>query len=58
MAYSVVSHRYWGSPGGGQLVCASAAVALDRAGLEPVLTGTFRFDPSKYIDWCGIDDPQ
>ncbi|PLC68376.1 glycosyl transferase [Vulcanisaeta sp. EB80] len=55
MAYSVVSHHYWGSPGGGQLVCASAAVALDSVGLEPILTGTFKFDPGRYVDWYGID---
>jgi len=55
MPRSVVAHRYWGSPGGGQLVCASAAVALDNAGMPPVLTGTFKFDPSRYVDWYGID---
>jgi Glycosyltransferase len=55
MPRSVVAHRYWGSPGGGQLVCASAAVALDNAGLPPVLSGTFNFDPSRYVDWYGID---
>ncbi|PVU72046.1 glycosyl transferase [Vulcanisaeta sp. SCGC AB-777_J10] len=55
MVHSIVAHRYWGSPGGGQLVCASAAVALDRIGLEPILTGTFKFDPGRYVDWYGID---
>ena len=55
MAKSIVAHHYWGSPGGGQLVSASAAYALDSMGLEPILTGTFRFDPSKYVDWYGID---
>jgi hypothetical protein len=55
MPRSVVAHRYWGSPGGGQLVCVSAAVALDKAGLSPILTGTFKFDPSRYVDWYGID---
>jgi glycosyltransferase involved in cell wall biosynthesis len=55
MPRSVVAHRYWGSPGGGQLVCVSAAVALDKAGLPPILTGTFKFDPSRYVDWYGID---
>jgi len=53
--HSIVAHRYWGSPGGGQLVCASAAVTLDNIGLEPILTGTFRFDPRRYMDWYGID---
>ncbi|MEM0146588.1 MAG: hypothetical protein QXH66_06380, partial [Conexivisphaerales archaeon] len=48
-------HRYWGSPGGGQLVCASAAYALEMAGMNPVLAGTFSFDPSSYVRWYGID---
>ncbi|WP_054842129.1 glycosyltransferase [Vulcanisaeta distributa] len=52
---SIVAHRYWGTPGGGQLVCASAAVALDKMGLKPILTGTFKFDPARYVDWYGID---
>lgn len=52
---SLVVHHYWGSPGGGQLVCASAAYSLERAGLSPVLSGTFRFDPRKYLEWYGID---
>jgi len=52
---SVVSHHYWGSPGGGQLVCASAALALDELGYRPVLAGTLRFDPSRYLEWYGID---
>lgn len=51
-------HHYWGSPGGGQLVCASAAYSLDRAGLKPALAGTFSFDPSSYIRWYGIDISQ
>ena len=51
-------HHYWGSPGGGQLVCASAAYSLDRAGLKPALAGTFSFDPSSYIKWYGIDISQ
>jgi len=53
--YAVVSHRYWGSPGGGQLVDAAAAIALSEAGFNPILTGTFSFDPRKYVDWYGID---
>ncbi len=52
---SVVMHHYWGSPGGGQLVCASAAHALDSAGIAPALAGTFSFDPSSYREWYGID---
>lgn len=53
--YAVVSHRYWGSPGGGQLVDAASAIALNEAGFDPVLTGTFSFDPHKYVDWYGMD---
>jgi alpha-1,2-mannosyltransferase len=53
--FSVVAHHYWGSPGGGQLVCASAALALDELGYRPVLAGTFKFDPSRYLEWYGID---
>lgn len=48
-------HHYWGSPGGGQLVCASAAYSLDKAGYKPALAGTFSFDPSMYKKWYGID---
>lgn len=52
---AVVAHHFWGRPGGGQLVCASAAYALERAGFKPVLVSTTRFDAGKYIDWFGID---
>jgi len=52
---SIVAHHYWGSPGGGQLVCASATLALDELGVLPVLAGTFKFDPSRYLEWYGID---
>ncbi|MGC9135710.1 glycosyltransferase [Caldivirga sp.] len=52
---ALVAHHYWGSPGGGQLVCASAASSFDKMGFNPVLTGTFKFDPGRYIDWYGID---
>ncbi|MCU7787754.1 glycosyltransferase [Pyrobaculum sp. 3827-6] len=53
--YAVVAHHYWGSPGGGQLVCAATAWSLDAMGYRPVLTGTFKFDPAKYREWYGID---
>ena len=53
--YSVVAHRYWGDPGGGQLVCAAVAYSLEKLGLTPVLTGVFKFDPAKYMEWFGID---
>jgi len=52
---ALISHHYWGSPGGGQLVCASAALALDELGYKPVLAGTFKFDVSRYLEWYGID---
>ena len=52
---SVVSHHYWGSPGGGQLVCASVTLALGELGYRPVLAGTFKFNPSLYLEWYGID---
>ncbi|AEA13682.1 glycosyl transferase, family 1 [Thermoproteus uzoniensis 768-20] len=53
--YAVVAHHYWGTPGGGQLVCAATAWSLDATGRTPVLTGTFKFDPAKYREWYGID---
>ncbi len=37
------------------MVDAAAAVALSEAGFEPILTGTFPFNPSKYMEWYGID---
>jgi len=52
---ALVSHHYWGSPGGGQLVCASVTLALDESGYRPVLAGTFKFDASHYLEWYGID---
>ncbi|AFA40052.1 Glycosyltransferase [Pyrobaculum oguniense TE7] len=55
MNYSVVAHRFWGDPGGGQLVCAAVAYSLERLGLTPVLSGVFKFDPAKYKEWFGID---
>ncbi|MEM3994918.1 MAG: glycosyltransferase [Thermofilum sp.] len=55
MDRGLVAHHYWGSPGGGQLVCAAAAYAMEALGLGPVLSGTFKFDPSRYAEWYGID---
>lgn len=52
---SLVVHHYWGSPGGGQLVCAAAAHTFENSGFPPVLSGTFKFDPRRYVDWYGID---
>ncbi|MEM1568243.1 MAG: glycosyltransferase [Pyrobaculum sp.] len=53
--YALVAHHYWGTPGGGQLVCAATAASLEALGYKPVLTGTFKFDPAKYREWYGID---
>jgi len=53
--YSIVAHHYWGRPGGGELVASSAAIALDRAGLSPILVSLSRFNQRDYIDWYGID---
>ncbi|MEM0468859.1 MAG: glycosyltransferase [Pyrobaculum sp.] len=51
----VVGHHHWGSPGGGQLVCAATAYAFEALGRRPVLSGVFKFKPEKYNDWYGID---
>jgi len=53
--YSIVAHHYWGRPGGGELVTSSAAIALGRAGLSPILVSLSRFNQRDYIDWYGID---
>lgn len=53
--YVVISHHYWGSPGGGQLVCATSAKSFEENYFKPVLSGTFKFDPKKYLEWYGID---
>ena len=52
---SVVMRHYWGYPSGGALLSAAAAHALDSAGMEPAISGTFKFDPSKYREWYGMD---
>ena len=31
------------------------AYAMEETGLGPVLSGTFRFDSSRYVEWYGID---
>ena len=53
--YSIVAHHYWGRPGGGQLVCAAAAYALDKLGFAPVLASPVRIDVSRYPEWFGFD---
>lgn len=55
MDFVVVGHHFWGSPGGGQLVCASVAKSFERLGFGPVLSGVFRFDSRRYVEWYGID---
>ncbi|MEM3960183.1 MAG: glycosyltransferase family 4 protein [Ignisphaera sp.] len=53
--YVVVAHRFWGRPGGSQLVCAAAAYAFDVMGFTPVLASPVKVDVSGYADWFGID---
>ena len=36
-------------------MCAAVAYAMEEVGLGPVLSGTFKFDPSRYAEWYGID---
>lgn len=55
VAYAIVAHHYWNRAGGGQLVCAAAAKALDVTGFQPVLVSTVRIDVSKYPEWFGVD---
>jgi len=52
---AVVAHHFWGTLGGGELVNAAAATALSEAGYNVALSGVFRFDKAKYLDWFGID---
>ncbi|MDH2900690.1 MAG: glycosyltransferase [archaeon] len=51
---AVVGHHHWARPGGGQLVVAAAAVALSKHS-DVTLAGIAKFDPSKYLEWFGID---
>ena len=53
--YAIVAHHYWNRAGGGELVCAAAAMALEYAGFEPVLVSPIRIDVSRYPEWFGID---
>ncbi|MEL9991227.1 MAG: glycosyltransferase [Thermoproteus sp.] len=55
MPTAIVAHRYWGSPGGGQLVSAAAATALADFGYSVHLASIFPFDKSKYVEWYGLD---
>ena len=52
---AVVAHHFWDRPGGGELVMAGIAAAVEKMGLTPVLTSLTRFDGSKYREWFGID---
>ena len=40
----VVAHHFWDRPGGGELVMAGIAAAVEKMGLTPVLTSLTRFD--------------
>jgi glycosyltransferase involved in cell wall biosynthesis len=53
--FAVVGHHHWASPGGGQLVCAASAVALEAMGYMPVLASAARIPAEKYVEWFGID---
>ncbi|MFP3214739.1 MAG: glycosyltransferase [Nitrososphaeria archaeon] len=55
MAFAIIGHHYWDRPGGGQLVCASAAYSFEKMGYEPILTSTTNFRAEKYSEWFGID---
>ncbi len=52
---TVIMRHYWGAPSGGALVGDAAALALEKAGYSPVISGTFKFDPSLHKEWYGID---
>jgi hypothetical protein len=41
---AVVAHHFWDRPGGGELVMAGIAAAVEEMGLTPVLTSLTRFD--------------
>ena len=51
----VVAHHFWDRPGGGELVMAGIAAAVEKMRLTPVLTSLTRFDGSRYSEWFGID---
>jgi glycosyltransferase involved in cell wall biosynthesis len=53
--YAIVAHHYWNRPGGGELVCASAAKAFELAGFRPVLVSPVRIHVERYPEWFGID---
>lgn len=55
MSVGVVAHRYWGSPGGGQLVCAATAVALSTLNYSVHIASIFPFNKTKYLEWFGLD---
>ena len=52
---AVVAHHFWDRPGGGELVMAGIAAAVEKMRLTPVLTSLTRFDGSRYREWFGID---
>lgn len=45
---AVVAHHFWDRPGGGELVMAGIAAAVEKMGLTPVLTSLTRFDGHFY----------
>lgn len=52
---AIVAHHFWERPGGGELVMAGIAVAVERMGLTPILASLTPFDRSRYREWFGID---
>jgi hypothetical protein len=50
-----VAHHFWDRPGGGELVMAGIAAAVEKMRLTPVLASLTRFDGSRYREWFGID---
>jgi glycosyltransferase involved in cell wall biosynthesis len=55
VSHAIVAHHYWNRAGGGQLVCAATAKALELMGFQPVLASTARVDVSRYPEWFGLD---
>ena len=55
LRYALVVHHFWDRPGGGELLSAASALGLEAFGYAPVLVSVFSLDPSKYVDWFGID---
>lgn len=55
MSNALILHHYWNRLGGGQLVCASVAYALNSIGLNPLLVSPAAIRVEKYPEWYGIN---